>query len=160
MAREDMADAIAVLERLERLALGYLVERRSGRPERAPTRLQLHVLRRVGESGGLSLGELGTLLDVGGAAASQSAQALCARGWLSRAADPADRRRHLFTLTAEGARVVRAMDRRHRLGMRRVLRLLTATERAQLVAMARRISAAGGAPRGQEKGSTPEARIV
>jgi DNA-binding MarR family transcriptional regulator len=159
MAREDVAETVAVLEGLERLALGYLVERRAARPERAPTRLQLHVLRRIGEGAGVSLGELGALLDVGGAAASQSAQALVARGWLRREPDPADRRRRLFTLTPSGARVVRAMDRRHRIGLRRVLALLTAEERRQLVAMASRLAATRTGV-ALEEGSTPDARIV
>lgn len=146
MTEENLEEAVAVVEALERLALGYLVERRTARPERAPTRLQLHVLKRVGAGGGLSLGELGALLDVGPAAASQCAHTLVAHGWLSQCADPGDRRRHVFALTAPGARVVRAMDRRHRLGLRRVLRLLTSAERAQLVAMATRL--AGSTARG------------
>ena len=146
----NLSETVAVLERLERLALGYLVERRALKPERAPTRLQLHVLRRMGESGGMSLGELGALLDVGAAAASQSAHTLVERGWLSRDRDPTDHRRRLFALTPAGARVLRAMDRRHRLGLRKVLGLLTPDERAQLIAMASRLAArrAGSTSRG------------
>lgn len=160
MKAESVTEAVAVLESLERLALGYLVERRAARPERAPTRLQLHVLRRIGESGGLSLGELGALLDVGAAAASQCAHTLVARGWLSRRADLGDRRRRVFTLTPDGARVLRAMERRHRLGMRRVLGLLTPTERAQLVAMASRLAAVRGAQPAVAQGSTAPVPFV
>lgn len=127
---------MALLEGLERRALGFFVERRSARPARMPTRLQLHVLHGVRESGGMALGELTGYLRVGPAAASQLAQTLVARGWLGRAPDPRDRRRRVFSVTAAGSRVMAAMDRRHRLAVRRVLALLSDEERSHLRAMA------------------------
>ncbi|MCL6596855.1 MAG: MarR family transcriptional regulator [Firmicutes bacterium] len=148
-----MEEALAVLEALERQAFAYIVERRRRRPRRAPTRLQLFVLRQVGEAGGLSLRDLEGALGVGPAAASQLAHTLVARGWLARGEDPADRRRRLFTLTARGRRVEAAMRRRHRMLLRRVLTLLGAAERRQLTDMARRLMArSGGGGDGGETG--------
>jgi DNA-binding MarR family transcriptional regulator len=148
-AVDDAVEAtLAALEALERRAFAYFVERRLTRPRRAPTRLQLYVLSRVREAGGASLGDLGAILDVGPAAASQLAAALVARGWLERSPDPVDRRRRLFTITAQGERLERAMRRRHRLVLRRVIGQLTALERAQLRAMAERLLRAGPAGNG------------
>lgn len=129
-----------LLESLERRALGFFVERRRARPAHAPTRLQLHVLRGVRDADGMALGELTAYLRVGSAAASQLAQTLVARGWLGRAADPRDRRRRVFTLTEAGGRVLSAMDRRHRIAVRRVLSLLSEEEQSQLHSMARHLT--------------------
>jgi DNA-binding MarR family transcriptional regulator len=64
-----------------------------------------------------------------------------ARGWVRRAADPADRRRKRLWVTDDGAEAARRMKRSVGKVQSRILEPLDAAERAQLVALLGRLVA-------------------
>jgi DNA-binding MarR family transcriptional regulator len=135
----DVDETIAQLTALHGQVLGALVERRRQHPEGCPTRLQEFALLAIRDRGAMQVSELGTLLETSGATTSQLLGAMEERGWLRREILPEDRRRHQVTLTLAGRDVVARMEQRRRERFARVLAELTGQERAQLVAIAKRL---------------------
>lgn len=140
MSELSVSQALDELLVLRSLIFAVTVERRPARPAGEPTRLQRHLLSAISERGALAMSEIVAFLEAGPATASQLISALESRGWVVRSLDPTDRRRHSVALTPLGEGVLQRArtDRRSRL--RRVLERLTGTERAQLVALTRRLA--------------------
>jgi DNA-binding MarR family transcriptional regulator len=132
---------IAQLTALHRQTLAVLLERRRQRPAGDPTRLQEFALLAIRDRGAMQVSELASLLEIAPATTSQLVTTMEDKGWVRRALLPADRRRHEVTLTAAGREVVAQLEARHRERLARVLAELTPEERAQLVAIARRLAA-------------------
>ncbi|KHL13389.1 DNA-binding MarR family transcriptional regulator [Mumia flava] len=68
-------------------------------------------------------------------------------GCVVREPDPADRRRNLLTLTADGRRRLDELDERIRGAQAETLSALTDAEREQLVSLLRSVLGDGGSPR-------------
>lgn len=133
----------AVLDRLEGVGrlLALVRERHRRTPSEGPTRLQRFVLLSLAQGGPISVSDLVERLDVGPATASQLVRAMEEHGWLGRALDPADKRRHLLRLTEEGERLVVQVRARRRRRMRRVLEELSVEEREHLAHLVERVAA-------------------
>lgn len=116
------------------------MERRHERPAGEPTRLQQFLLSSIHHRDGVTLSDLAPLLDVSAATASQMVGTLETRGWVGRGFDPADRRRHVIRLTAEGEQVVLRTQDRRRARLMRVLDQLSGEERWELVRLAQRVA--------------------
>lgn len=115
------------------------LERRQDRAPGGPTRLQTYLLTTIMRRRSVPLGDLVALLEVSPTTVSQMVGALEDRGWVRRAFDPADRRRHSVELTAAGEEAVEAAHRQRRHRLRTVLERLTGAERADLVRIASRL---------------------
>lgn len=126
------------------------MDRRHARPAGEPTRLQSFLLMAAARhDGAMTVSELAPLLDVSPATASQMVGTLEARGWVSRAFDPHDHRRHVVALTTAGQEMVEQSRRRRRDRLVAVLSQLSGAERADLVRLALRVAEAAvnaGAP--------------
>ncbi len=132
-------EAVEQLGALQRRTLDLFIERRHQRAEGQPTRLQVHVLRAIRERGTLQVSDVAKLLEVTPATTSQLLATMEGKGWLERTLLPHDRRRHQVALTSAGEAVVREVDTRGKLYFARVLAVLSAEERGQLVALAQRL---------------------
>ena len=100
--------------------VGYLLVRLGKRAQRAfeeavaPLGLRpphFDLLAVLGEQGAVSQKDVATILDVDSARVVAWADELADLGALERTPDPADRRRNLLTLTAEGRRLLRRAQR-------------------------------------------------
>lgn len=87
----------------------------------------------------MPMAQLVSLLEVGPATASQLVKTMESRGWLERAFDPQDRRRHIVHSTPSGEAVLAQVQERQRQRMKLVLAEFSAQERAQLVRLAQRL---------------------
>lgn len=133
---EAALDRLEVVQRLVALAR----ERRRRTPSEGPTRLQRFVLLMAADRKALSVSDIVERLDAGAATASQLIRTMEDRGWLKRSLDPADRRRHLLSLTPDGDRLVAQVRAHQRARMRLLLEQLDSTERANLVALVERVA--------------------
>ncbi|EPX78722.1 MarR family winged helix-turn-helix transcriptional regulator [Salipiger mucosus] len=70
------------------------------------TPTQFSVMHRLAEDGPMSQNRLGRTVAMDGATTKGVVDRLIARGFLSTAADPDDRRRHLVSLTAAGVALI------------------------------------------------------
>ena len=132
-------DTIEQLAALQRDTLSVFVERRPKRAEGQPTRLQTHVLFAVRARGTLQVSEVATLLEIAPATTSQLLTVMENKGWLQRGILPEDRRRHQVSLTPAGVDLLRRMEARRRAQFAPLLAEMSPEERAQLVALARRV---------------------
>jgi|GEM_PF-4381665 len=135
----SVEETIEALTALQRQTLNVWVERRPKRAEGQPTRLQLHVLLAVRQRGALQVSEVAALLEIAPATTSQLLSAMEEKGWLQREILPRDRRRHQVSLTAAGRDLLDRLESRRRNAFAPLLAEMTAEERADLVAMARRV---------------------
>ncbi len=132
-------ETLEQLTALHRQVLGAFLERRRQRPDGGPTRLQEFALLAIRDRGGMQVSELVGLLEISSATTSQLLTAMEEKGWLQREILPQDRRRHQVVLTDAGRGVVHQMEARRRARLERLLSQLTAEERAQFVALVRRL---------------------
>jgi DNA-binding MarR family transcriptional regulator len=72
---------------------------------------QCHLLLDVGERGDGSIGEFALALELDTSTLSRTVESLVRAGLLSRTTDPANRRRHIISLTAAGKEKVALIDR-------------------------------------------------
>jgi DNA-binding MarR family transcriptional regulator len=75
------------------------------------TSTQCHLLTELGRAGPLPLSELGTRVMLEKSWVSRAVDAMVERGLVTKEPNPADARSWLVTLTAEGERTVKALDR-------------------------------------------------
>ena len=75
------------------------------------TSTQCHLLTELGRSGPLPLSELGTRVSLEKSWVSRAVEAMAARGLVTKEPNPQDARSWLVTLTAEGERTVRELNR-------------------------------------------------
>ncbi|MGB7189732.1 MAG: MarR family transcriptional regulator [Acidobacteriaceae bacterium] len=61
------------------------------------------------------------------------------RGWVARRNDPADRRSRIVRLMPEGRKTIQALFRSHQRDMERAAAALTRSERAELIALLRKL---------------------
>ena len=107
---------------------------------------QLRVLVMVDTRGPLNLTGVADGLGVSASNASRICDRLIRAGLLDRRDSSADRRHISLTLTAEGKRLVRTMNRHRRHAINRALRVLSGDERAAVVAALDTFAAAAGEP--------------
>jgi DNA-binding MarR family transcriptional regulator len=93
---------------------------------------QFHLLGLLHDRGAMTQRELGTLMDVDPSILVTLLNPLEADGYLSRARDPADRRRHVVTLTRAGQRQLERAAQAQRDAEDELFAGLTDTQRAQL----------------------------
>jgi DNA-binding MarR family transcriptional regulator len=75
------------------------------------TNTQCHLLTELGRSGPLPLSELGARVSLEKSWVSRAVEAMAARGWVTKEPNPQDARSWLVTLTADGERTVRELNR-------------------------------------------------
>ncbi|MDA8200968.1 MAG: MarR family transcriptional regulator [Thermaerobacter sp.] len=134
----DAADQLLGMTNLFQMTM----DRRRARPAGEPTRLQSFLLMAIARHGTMTVSELVPLLDVSPATTSQMVGTLETRGWVSRAFDPEDHRRHVLELTVEGQAMMERSRMRRRERLREILSRLSGTDRAELVRLAERVAAA------------------
>ena len=132
------ADQLLGMTNLFRMTM----DRRRARPAGEPTRLQSFLLMAIARHGTLTVSELAPLLDVSAATTSQMVGTLEASGWVSRAFDPQDHRRHVLELTGEGHEMVERSRMRRRERLVEILSRLSGEDRAELVRLAERVAVA------------------
>jgi DNA-binding MarR family transcriptional regulator len=96
------------------------------------TNTQCHLLSELGRSGPLPLSELGTRVSLEKSWVSRAVDAMVERGLVTKEPNPADARSWLVTLTAEGERTVKELDRTLDEHADHLLGSLTARERADV----------------------------
>ena len=96
------------------------------------TNTQCHLLSELGRSGPLPLSELGTRVSLEKSWVSRAVDAMVERGLVTKEPNPADARSWLVTLTAEGERTVKELDRTLDEHAGQLLGSLTARERADV----------------------------
>jgi len=94
----------------------------------------------------VSLGELAESAGLHLSTASRMCDRLVGIGLLHRSDDPANRRQLILTLTPEGRRLVTRVMQRRRAALAPLLRQLSTTRRAELVAVLEEFATAGGEP--------------
>jgi DNA-binding MarR family transcriptional regulator len=127
------------------------------------TNTQCHLLSELGRTGPLPLSELGTRVSLEKSWVSRAVEAMVERGLVTKEPNPADARSWLVTLTAEGERTVKELDRTLDEHADHLLGSLTARERADversllLLMKALREDTAANCclPTGPRKDSTP-----
>lgn len=75
------------------------------------TSTQCHLLTELARSGPLPLSELGTRLSLEKSWVSRAVEGMAARGWVSKEPNPSDARSWLVTLTADGERTTRELNK-------------------------------------------------
>jgi DNA-binding MarR family transcriptional regulator len=116
-----------------RSAVGRLYRRfRSERPEGGLGDAALDVLTRLHKRGPMSLTELSEHDRVSPASMSQTVNRLTSAGYAVRAGDPDDRRKVLFSATAEGDELARAARAQRNAWLDRRLQALSPEDRAVL----------------------------
>lgn len=93
---------------------------------------QFHLLGLLHDRGAITQSELGALIDVAPSILVTLLNPLEADGYLSRVRDPADRRRHVITLTPAGQRQLDACTQAQRQAEDELLASLTSDQREQL----------------------------
>lgn len=93
---------------------------------------QYRILSRLSRGEGDALGTLAARSGVGNPSMSQTVDGLVARGWVTRAEDPRDRRRRQVTLTSAGRDVVTAAEQALATQLSDLLAGLSQTERRAL----------------------------
>jgi DNA-binding MarR family transcriptional regulator len=96
------------------------------------TNTQCHLLSELGRTGPLPLSELGTRVSLEKSWVSRAVDAMVERGLVTKEPNPADARSWLVTLTAEGERTVKELDRTLDEHADHLLGSLTARERADV----------------------------
>jgi DNA-binding MarR family transcriptional regulator len=96
------------------------------------TNTQCHLLSELGRTGPLPLSELGTRVSLEKSWVSRAVDAMVERGLVTKEPNPADARSWLVTLTAEGERTVKELDRTLDEHANHLLGSLTARERADV----------------------------
>ena len=96
---------------------------------------QFHLLGLLHDRGAMTQRELGTLMDVDPSILVTLLNPLEADGYLSRERDPADRRRHVVTLTRAGERQLERAAQAQRDAEDELFAGLTRTQREQLRAL-------------------------
>ena len=96
------------------------------------TSTQCHLLSELGRTGPLPLSELGTRVSLEKSWVSRAVDAMVERGLVTKEPNPADARSWLVTLTAEGERTVKELDRTLDEHADHLLGSLTARERADV----------------------------
>jgi DNA-binding MarR family transcriptional regulator len=96
------------------------------------TSTQCHLLTELGRSGPLPLSELGTRVSLEKSWVSRAVDAMVERGLVTKEPNPADARSWLVTLTAEGERTVKELDRTLDEHADHLLGSLSARERADV----------------------------
>jgi DNA-binding MarR family transcriptional regulator len=96
------------------------------------TNTQCHLLSELGRSGPLPLSELGTRVSLEKSWVSRAVDAMVERGLVTKEPNPADARSWLVTLTAEGERTVKELDRTLDEHADHLLGSLSARERADV----------------------------
>jgi DNA-binding MarR family transcriptional regulator len=116
-----------------RSAIGRIYRRfRSERPEGSLGDAALAVLSRLQKHGPQTLTELSEQDRVSPASMSQTVNRLTSAGYAVRAPDPGDRRKVLFTATAEGAELARAARAQRNAWLDQRLQALSVEDRAVL----------------------------
>lgn len=136
LSAKDATDKLVSIQHLFRV----MMERRPRGTERRLTRLQRFLLVAIARQGPLTMSELARLLDVGQTTISQFVGTLESQGWITRAFDPLDRRRHLVAITETGQELVHSIQSNQHRYVERILEQLSAQERAQLVAIAEHVA--------------------
>ncbi|MHB1611432.1 MAG: MarR family winged helix-turn-helix transcriptional regulator [Sulfobacillus sp.] len=136
LSAKDATDKLVSIQHLFRV----MMERRPRGTERRLTRLQRFLLVAIARQGPLTMSELARLLDVGQTTISQFVGTLESQGWITRAFDPLDRRRHLVAITETGQELVHSIQSSQHRYVERILEQLSAQERAQLVAIAEHVA--------------------
>lgn len=120
------------------------------------TAAQYVALREICERGPLRMGDLADVLAVAESTASRTVDRLVDTALVARRSDPADRRTVLVEPTLRGRRLLARARRRRSAQMGRVLRGLSASERAELVRLMQKIASVaaeiGGRPAGAAGG--------
>jgi DNA-binding MarR family transcriptional regulator len=93
---------------------------------------QFHLLGLLHDRGATTQRDLGALMDVDPSVVVTLLNPLEADGYISRARDPRDRRRHVVTITSQGERQLDRAARAQREAENELLAGLTATQRDQL----------------------------
>jgi DNA-binding MarR family transcriptional regulator len=96
------------------------------------TNTQCHLLSELGRAGPLPLSELGTRVSLEKSWVSRAVDAMVERGLVTKEPNPADARSWLVTLTAEGERTVKELDRTLDEHADHLLGSLSARERADV----------------------------
>jgi DNA-binding MarR family transcriptional regulator len=96
------------------------------------TNTQCHLLSELGRTGPLPLSELGTRVSLEKSWVSRAVDAMVERGLVTKEPNPVDARSWLVTLTAEGERTVKELDRTLDEHADHLLGSLTARERADV----------------------------
>lgn len=105
---------------------------------------QLRVLVMIDTHGPLNLASVAAALDISPSNASRICDRLIRAGFLHRQDSPTDRRNISLSLTTDGRQLVRKMTRHRRRAITRVLRGMTAKERASVVAALDAFAVAAG----------------
>lgn len=122
------------------------VERLLGAGDPPLTLAQFLALRAIAAEP-LAAAELARRAGVSGAAVSQLVAAIEAAGWVDRAREPADRRRHALTLTPAGIEALEAATRRVHGGLGELLAKLPPPEERELARLLHRLEhVLSGAP--------------
>ena len=103
---------VAALDRVGD-ALSVLARRAAGAHDLSATQLRVLVRLHLGPPPDALAGELAREFDVADPTVSDAIAALRRKGFVSRSADPADRRRHVLLLTDSGRQVAREIGRAH-----------------------------------------------
>ena len=107
---------------------------------------QLRVLVMIDTRGPLNLTSVADGLGISASNASRLCDRLIRAGLLDRRDSSADRRHISLSLTADGRRLVRTMNRHRHQAINRALRVMTPVERAAVVAALDTFAAAAGEP--------------
>jgi DNA-binding MarR family transcriptional regulator len=141
--RPDLdVSSVGVISRVMRLAARFTREMDETFAVHGLTRADfeaLAALRRSGSPYRLAQGELMRILSQTPGTVSVRVDRLVAHGWARRAADAADRRSAVVSLTPSGRRRFDAAVPDHLETQRRLLQALDGTEREQLAALLRRL---------------------
>jgi DNA-binding MarR family transcriptional regulator len=93
---------------------------------------QLEILRAVGETPRISLGELATLTSLHITTVEGYANRLAKKGFLTKEKDRADSRRVIVTLTAAGEQIMKAVPLGYRTKLFEELKRLTVAEKEEI----------------------------
>jgi len=128
-----------------RLAVGRLYRRfRSERPEGSLGDAALEVLTYLRKHGPQTLTELSEIARVSPASMSQTVNRLTSAGYAVRTPDPGDRRKVLFSATAEGNELADAAQAQRNTWLDQRLRALSAEDRAVIARATALLSSIAG----------------
>lgn len=153
-ANEQELDAYAreLLEAVMRAFHGFREEKR-WRVREDLSFPQVMLLLFIAEGGDVTAGEVAKNLCVTQGVITRTADRLLEKGLIARARDRDDRRMVRLTLTPEGKRVARRIERMRIEDMKTVLRGLSASERRGLLAVFKKMGEGMEAERGEKGGA-------